>query len=103
MNVILNVKPHASVSDVEPRPAMQTDALMATVTAPLFSEPALKNEPQWVLGHWSPIQGAQVYQPLGAIAMNISPWFRWLLHCLTKLHQQQGLLGQQCNGTTITF
>jgi hypothetical protein len=41
---------------------MQTDVLIAT----LFSDPALKNELEWVLGHWSPIQGAQVYQPLGS-------------------------------------
>lgn len=59
-------KLHALVRDVEPRPAMQTDALIATVIAPLFSDPALKNELEWVLGHWSPIQGAQVYQPLGS-------------------------------------
>lgn len=28
----------------------------------MFSDPALKNELEWVLGHWSSIQAAQVYQ-----------------------------------------
>ena len=33
---------------------------MATVIAPLRSDPTLKNELEWFLGHWSPLQGAEV-------------------------------------------
>jgi hypothetical protein len=73
------------------------NALIATVIAPLRSDPTLKNELEWFLGHWRPLRGAEVTSGIliKQTAVITNPGFYWFLLYAKTLYQEQRLFGNE--------